>query len=101
MLASRLHAPLQALNQVAQRLVEGGVLVEVADAEGGMQPARPPESITIADVLHVVRTNDGTGFVEPGRAGSEPIEQTLSEIAAVVRSASANANFGNLVTKLD
>ena len=100
-LASQLRAPLQALNQVAHRLVEGGVLVEVADAEGGVQPAHPPESITIADVLHVLRTNDGTCPDEPSRPGSEPIEQMLSEIAAVVRSASANANFGDLATKLD
>jgi len=100
-LAGQLRAPLQALNQLAHRLVEGGVLVEVADREGGLQPAHPPESITIADVLHVVRTNDGTCADEPARPGSEPVEQTLSEIAAVVRSASANANFGDLATKLD
>jgi membrane protein len=100
-LASQLRAPLQALNQVAHRLVEGGVLVEVADGEGGLQPAHPPDSITLADVLHVVRTNDGTCSDEPRRPGSEPVEQRLSEIAAVVRSASANANFGDLATKLD
>jgi membrane protein len=100
-LASQLRAPLQSLNQLAHRLVEGGVLVEVANAEGGLQPAHPPESITIADVLHVVRTNDGTCSDELKRPGSEPVEQTLSEIAAVVRSASANANFGDLATKLD
>jgi len=100
-LASQLRAPLQSLNQLAHRLVEGGVLVEVANAEGGLQPAHPPESITIADVLHVVRTNDGTCSDEPKRPGSEPVEQTLSEIAAVVRSASANANFGDLATKSD
>ena len=100
-LASQLRAPLQSLNQLAHRLVEGGVLVEVANAEGGLQPAHPPESITIADVLYVVRTNDGTCSDELKRPGSEPVEQTLSEIAAVVRSASANANFGDLATKLD
>jgi membrane protein len=100
-LASQLRAPLQALNQLAHRLVEGGVLVEVADGDGGLQPAHPPESITIADVLHVVRTNDGTCTDEPKRANSEPVEQKLFELAAAVRSAPANANFGDLAGKLD
>lgn len=100
MLASQLHAPLQALNQLAHRLVEGGVLVEVADGESGLQPAHPPESITIADVLHVVRTNDGSCADEPKRPTAEPVEQMLFELAAVVRAAPANANFGDLATKL-
>jgi len=99
-LASQLHAPLQALNRIAHRLVEGGVLVEVADGEGGLQPAHPPESITIADVLHVVRTNDGSRGDEPRRPGAEPVEQMLYELAAVVRAAPANANFSELAAKL-
>jgi len=100
-LASQLHAPLQALNRIAHRLVEGGVLVEVADGDGGLQPAHPPESITIADVLHVVRTNDGSRGDEPKRPGVEPVEQMLFELAAVVRAAPANANFGDLALKLE
>jgi membrane protein len=100
-LASRLHAPLQALNQLAHRLVEGGVLVEVADGEGGLQPAHPPGSITIADVLHIVRTNEDTCVETPKHPTSEPIEQMLLELAAVVRSAPANANFAELARRLE
>ncbi len=100
-LASRLRAPLQALNQLAHRLVEGGVLVEVADGEGGLQPAHPPESITIADVLHVVRTNEDTSVEAPKHPTSEPVEQVLLELAAVVRSAPANANFAELARRLE
>jgi len=100
-LASRLRAPLQALNQVAHRLVEAGVLVEVADGEGGLQPARPPESITIADVLHVVRTNDGTRAEELNRPPSEPVERALFELASVARSAPANANFAELARTVE
>ena len=100
-LAVQLRAPLQALNQLTHRLVEAGVLVEVADGEGGLQPAHPPESITIADVLHVVRTHDGTFADKPKRMASEPVEEMLFELDAVVRSAPANANFGDLTTKLD
>ena len=100
-LANRLHAPLQALNQLAHRLVEGGVLVEVADGEGGLQPAHPPESITIADVLHTVRTSENTGVETPKHPASEPVEQMLLELAAVVRSAPANANFAELARRLE
>lgn len=99
-LGSRLHAPLQALNQLAHRLVEGRVLVKVADGEGGLQPAQPPESITIADVLHVVRTNEDTCMETPKRPTSEPVEQVLLELAAAVRSAPANANFAGLASRL-
>jgi membrane protein len=99
-LAAHLRAPLQALNQLAHRLVEGGVLVEVADGEGGLQPAHPPESITIADVLYVMRTHDGAFADEPKRPASEPVEEMLFELGVVVRSATANANFGDLAVKL-
>ena len=100
-LAAQFREPLQALNQLAHRLVEGGVLVEVADGEGGLQPAHPPESITIADVLHVVRTNDGAFADNPKRPASESIEKVLSELATVMRAASANANFRDLAVKVD
>lgn len=99
-LAAQLRAPPQALNQLAHRLVEGGVLVEVADDEGGLQPAHPPESISIADVLYVVRTNDGAFADKPKPPAPEPVEETLFELGVMVRSASANANFGDLATKL-
>jgi membrane protein len=100
-LAGRLRTPLQALNQVAHRLVEGGVLVEVTDGEGGLQPARPPESITIADVLQVVRTNNGSPAREPNRPPSEPVEQALLELASAARAAPANANFAELARTLE
>jgi membrane protein len=100
-LAGRLHAPLQALNQVARRLIEGGVLVELADAEGGLQPARPPGSITITDVLHVVRTGDGTNTGHLNHSASEPVEQALLELASAARSAPSNANFADLAGTLD
>jgi DNA-binding IscR family transcriptional regulator len=77
------------------------VLVEVADGEGGLQPAHPPGSITIADVLHIVRTNEDTCVETPKHPTSEPIEQMLLELAAVVRSAPANANFAELARRLE
>ena len=100
-LAGRLRAPLQALNQLVPRLIEGGVLVEVADGEGGLQPARPPESITVADVLHVLRTNDGTYGDDLQRPASEPVEQLLFDLSAALRANPANARFSELASRLD
>ncbi|HUJ10385.1 MAG TPA: YhjD/YihY/BrkB family envelope integrity protein [Verrucomicrobiae bacterium] len=96
-LAERLRAPLQALNQLVHRLIEGGVLVEVDDGEGGLHPARPPESIRVADVLHVIRTNDGKCGDELKAPGSEPVGQLLFDLSEVARNSSANARFGDLV----
>ena len=100
-LSDRLRAPLQALNQLAQRLVDGGVLTEVTNGEGGLQPARPPKSITIVDVLHVVRTNDGNCTDELKRPTSEPMEQVLDDLVVAMRSTPSNANFSDLAEKLN
>ena len=100
-LADRLRAPLQALNQMVHRLIEGGVLVEVSGGEGGFQPARPPASITVADVLHVVRTNDGTYGDELKRPTSEPVEQLLFDLSATARASPVNARFSDLADQLD
>jgi membrane protein len=96
-LAERLRAPLQTLNQLAHRLIEGGVLVELA--EGGLQPARPPDSITVADVLHVVRTSTGACSDELKRPSSGPVEQLLFDLTAALRAAPINARFSDLVAK--
>ncbi|HVM62062.1 MAG TPA: YihY/virulence factor BrkB family protein [Verrucomicrobiae bacterium] len=99
-IASRLRAPLQAVNQLAHRLIDGGVLVEIADGEGGLQPAHPPDRLTVADVLHVMRTNDGVWTEQPKRASTEPVEQILLELASVTRAAPANTNFAELAKAL-
>jgi membrane protein len=99
-LADRLRAPLQALNQMVHRLVEGGVLVELA-GDGGFQPGRPPESITVVDVLQVVRTNDGTCGNEPQRPTSASVEQLLFDLTATARASAANARFSDLADQLD
>lgn len=98
-MAERLHAPLQALNQLVHRLIEGGVLIEVANGECRLQPARPPDSITVADVLHVVRTADGRCGDELERPGSEPVEQLLFDLSEVARTSPTNARFSDLVKK--
>jgi membrane protein len=98
-LADKLGVPLQLLNRIAARLVAGGVLLEVANTENGLTPARPPESITVADVLHVVRTNDGQCGVPPGPPDSELMPTVLRDLYATARNSRANANFAELASR--
>ena len=99
-LASRLRAPLQTLNQLAHRLVEGGVLVEVADGEGGLQPAHPRSPSRLPTCCTSFGRTKTPAWRAPKRLASEPVEQMLLELAAVVRSAPANANFAELARRL-
>ncbi|HTS18675.1 MAG TPA: YhjD/YihY/BrkB family envelope integrity protein [Verrucomicrobiae bacterium] len=100
-IANRLRAPLQAVNQLAHRLIEGGVLVEVARGDGGLLPAHPPESLTVADVLYVVRTNDGVWTNQPKHPSAEPVERILFELVSAARTAPANASFSDLASALE
>lgn len=100
-LSERLAVPLQLLNQLVHRLTEGGVLSEVVHVEGGLQPARPPQSITVADVLRVVRTHSGTCGEQPEASGRGLVENLLNKLYASQRAAPANASFAELAAKLD
>ena len=98
-LADKLGAPLQLLNRIAARLVDGGVLLEVANSENALTPARPPESITVADVLYVIRTNDGQCGVPLGPTDSELMQTVLYNLNVEAHNSRANANFAELAAK--
>jgi membrane protein len=84
------------LNQIVQRLVDGGVLSVIADEGRALQPARPPDALTLADVLRVMR---GSG----GRSGrpDDVVEKLLSDLCAAEQSSPSNVAFAELVAKLD
>ena len=84
------------------RLTEGGVLSEVSGEAPGLLPARPPETITVADVLHVVRTHNGVCGDSTGPAGAhESIQTALGEFYAAGRASPANLAFSELVDRVD
>jgi DNA-binding IscR family transcriptional regulator len=78
------------------RLAEGGILARVDGNQDGVVPARPPDTLTVADVLEVVRTQPASDG-EVGRAGSERVTKLLAELDAALRSSSANRRFSELV----
>jgi membrane protein len=99
--ANELAAPLQLVNQLAWRMAQGGVLSELAGPGRGFQPARPPETLTLADVLNVVRTHDGAVGESARCAAREPIEALLAELRCAERASTANLRFSELAAKFD
>ena len=99
-IADQLGASPQWLNQLVYRLIEGGVLSEVSSDEPGLQPARPPESITVADVLHLIRTSNGSWSetTERGRT-HESMKDLLGKLHTAERTSPANLRFSELVER--
>lgn len=95
------NAPPQLLNQLVAKLVRAGLLHEVASEDVGLQPARPPETITLADVLMAVRgaaPPAATAAAVPDTAAADdPVERALAELYRQERACSANLNFRDLV----
>jgi len=95
-LAAKLNAPMQLLNQVAERLIAGGILAEIADEEGGLLPARSLDSVRVADVAHVMRTN-GAEEKSGDTDSKEPVAKLLAQLHEAENTAPANARFSELV----
>ncbi len=93
-LAEELKAPSPLLNEISRLLMDAGILSEVADSETALMPARAPESITVADVLCVMRARAG---VTP--KDSEPLEKLLHDLEVAERRAPANWTFQQLAAK--
>jgi membrane protein len=95
-LADKTGASAKWLNQLVHRLAEGGILAKVDGTQDGVVPARAPETLTVADVLEVVRTQPASDG-EARRSGSESVAKLLADLDAALRSSSANRRFSDLV----
>ncbi len=100
-LAEELRAPLHLVNQIVERLVEGGMLSEVGEDRGGLLPARLPEQLTVADVLHVMRTRQGTGTDTVPTDGADAVLGLLQGLRAAERVAPGNLRFSELANRLN
>ncbi len=97
-LADKIGAPAKWLNQLVYHLAEGGLLARVDGSEGCIVPARTPDSMTVADVLEVVRVNPAAGAT-PRNGGGEAVEKLLADVDAALRSSPANLQFSDLVKR--
>jgi membrane protein len=85
--AEELNAPLQALNRIAQRLTECGLLSESGDT-ASLLPARPPESFTVSDVLGYLRVENDQAPVT-----NDTVADVLAQLTAAGKSSPSNMNF--------
>lgn len=95
-LADQLGAPPQVLNQIITRLIEAGVLAETGDDELKLVPARPPETVCLSDVLHILRTHTGTCEEAAPPPGQEHVEELLFGLDKAARDATGNMNYRQL-----
>ncbi len=98
--ASRLlNVPTQLLNQLVHRLAKAGVLCDLAADGSGLQPARPPENMTVAEVLQVLRTNDADVGAPGAPVPDEPVARALAELQAAEQTAPGNVTFRELAER--
>jgi membrane protein len=99
--AATLGVPAPLLNRLSRRLVDGAVLAEVTDEarNRALQPARPPDQITLADVLHVLRTSKGVCGDTSGPAAADTAGESLRSLCAAARESSANVRFSELAAR--
>jgi Rrf2 family protein len=92
-LAATYGLPAAYLNKQLQALVRAGVLASLPGARGGFRLARPPEKITLMDVVAAIEGPDdafrcteirqrGTGAVMPRSAFAEPCAVSTSMLRA-------------------
>jgi membrane protein len=73
-LAHQLNAPHSLMEDLLDAFVRRGVLLRSAEPDG-VALARPPERVTVTEVLQIVRDPDGT----------EPAQETLSAVSEALR----------------
>ncbi len=99
-LARSLNVPLSVVEDVIRLLVEGGIVVKTAEPMG-VSLGRPPEQVTVVEVLDLLRAQDQAGplfshddMKEVGkvlRQRDEAVEEALDEVT--LRSIALNGRF--------
>jgi Rrf2 family protein len=73
-IAERHHIPLKYLEQILLELKHKGILESRRGVKGGYTLARPPEKISVGEVLQIV---DGEGFTETSCAHTDGTRKSL------------------------
>ena len=96
-LAATLGVPLSALETLVENFVNHGLLYRTAEPKG-LTLGRPPERITVLEVLQVVAQKDATP-ADVGQEGTDPIRALLRQRDQAVREALAGATLAMLATE--
>ncbi|MBM3859742.1 MAG: YihY family inner membrane protein [Verrucomicrobia bacterium] len=98
-IASRLTVPGSLIRRLATRLAEAGLLTLTADEPVRLQPARMPDTFTVADVLDILRSNGDGAAGAKRNAGV--VESLLSDLCAAEHAAPANLRFSELAARAE
>jgi len=80
--------PQRFLVQILLQLKGAGLVVSARGAAGGYLLARPPDTITLADVLNVIDRNDRPASARPGFAGPpSPVVEAVRGVWKKVQAA--------------
>jgi membrane protein len=98
-ISRRLTVPGSLIRRLTTRLAEAGILTTTGTEPARIQPARLPDTFTVADVLHVLRTNNG-GAASATR-DDDIVESLLGDLRAAERAASSNLRFSDLAARAE
>ena len=94
-LAAKLGVPLSALEALVENFVEHGLMYRTSEPKG-MTLGRPPEQITVLDVLRLVAHKDQPDVLQQS---NDPIGALLRQRDQAVRQALANVTLATLATQ--
>lgn len=97
-LANRLTVPGSLIRRLTDRLAIAGILTTTSGEPARIQPARQPDTITIADVLHILRTNVGPAN---GKRDADIVDSLLGDLRNAERSANSNLRFSELAARAE
>ncbi len=97
--ATRLPRPV--VGKILKSLARGGLLDSQRGAKGGYSLARPPEEISVAEMIHALEGPIGLTecTTHPGRCSQEPrcdVREPWQKINRVVRDALADVTLADL-----
>ncbi len=93
-LAARFEVREEVAEQILRRLRESALVLEVDGDTTGYLPARPPDEVTLADVLAVFRGTDI--LVRPPGAAASRLDLVLSEIEEATRGRARTVTIAEL-----
>ena len=96
-LASKLGVPLSAMEALVENFVDHGLLYRTAEPKG-MALGRPPERITVLEVLQLVAHKDHTP-TNVGQEGNDAVGALLRQRDEAVRQALANVTLARLAAE--
>jgi Rrf2 family transcriptional regulator, cysteine metabolism repressor len=98
-IAKRRDIPQKFLELILAALKQGGFVVSRRGVEGGYMLARPPESITVGEVLRYVDGVRSAGSRRTTRNGESPFAGMWQQVDNAVAGILDQTNFADIVRK--